>query len=104
MLMNSQSSTVPAFGLSLAVPFTASFSKSAPSRFNVQLGVSGATSLRVMKRLRCGDGRWARRPGRLAGTVAGPGWVTVVPTRSCMTAVSGGAGVLTGARGVVFVT
>src|SRR5689334_15947934 len=100
MLMNSQSSTVPAFGLSGGLEC----SKSRPLRFNAQPGVLGATSLRVMKRLLCATGSLARRPGRLDGTVAGPGRVTLAPTRICITAVSGGAGVLTGWPGAVFVT
>jgi hypothetical protein len=100
MLMKTQSSTVPAFGLSVG----GGFSKSRPWRFKVQSAVAGATALGGLKPLLCGAGSLARRPGRLAGTAAGPGWMTMVPTRICMTAVNGGAGVLRGSRGVVLVT
>jgi hypothetical protein len=41
--------------------------------------------------------RLAARPGR-SGILVGPGSVTAVPTRICITAVNGGAGVDTGMR------
>jgi hypothetical protein len=44
----------------------------------------------------------AARPGRLGGTAAGPGCETWVPTRICITAESGGAGVTTGLGGDAF--
>jgi hypothetical protein len=48
-----------------------------------------------MKRVFSGLLRSASRPGRLLGMVVGPGWVTVVPTRICITCVRVGAGVAT---------
>ena len=42
------------------------------------------------------------RPGRLDGIVVGPGWVTVVPTRICITCSSKGAGFDTGFCGLWF--
>src|SRR5438477_11369402 len=81
MLTYTQSSTVPAVGVSVGVDF----SKSRPLRFRDQFAVCGLTSLRVMKRALAGVGRSALRPGRLAGTGAGLGWLTVAPTRICIT-------------------
>ena len=48
-----------------------------------------------------GAGRCAARPGSLAGMPRGPGRVTFLPTRNCITAGSGGAGVETGSAGTL---
>jgi hypothetical protein len=42
------------------------------------------------------------RPGKLAGIELGPRWLTVWPTRICITCSSEGAGVETGLRGLWF--
>jgi hypothetical protein len=74
--------------------------KAAPFRVSRQSAVSGATSFSVMKRRRAGGGAGRsafRPPTRVVGIDGDTG--VVFPTRICITAASGGAGVETGEAG-----